>query len=76
MTIKLSFLSLGLVSSSINVALSIGDHNIDPLSNAKSLRAIIDNSLSMYNRINQICIASFYHIHIKSDHDISHNNCQ
>ena len=45
------------------LSLQVGDHNIDPLLNARNLGAIIDNSLSMNNHINQICKASFYHIH-------------
>ena len=45
------------------MSLQVGDHIIDPSLNARNLGAVIDNSLSMNNHINQICKASFYHIH-------------
>ena len=47
----------------VPLSLQVGDHNIDPSLNSRSLAAIIDNSLSMNNHINQICKACFYHIH-------------
>ena len=37
------------------LSLQVGDHNIDPSLNARNLEAIINNSLSMNNHINQIC---------------------
>ena len=45
------------------LSLQVGDHNIDLSLNARDLGAIIDNSRSMNNHINEICKASLYHIH-------------
>ena len=63
---KTEFLVIGtrqqlnkLKSSTLNV----GEHSTDPSLSVRNLGAIFDSSLCMDNHINQICKASFFHIH-------------